>query len=144
MTLSNKPIIVRLAPEKVSQVLAAAKDVLTKDEYIELHDLLIEFVSPYGSVLTAYSNSRIGFLMSKFNYTLEISESGEYDPALAKCDEAFLLSDLKQMCRDYNISFGRRHKKLLCVELYLKGHPRVREVMDPILEGRELVIPPEY
>jgi hypothetical protein len=135
--LSNKAIVVKLAPEKVNQILAAAMISLSQEEYQELYELLNQFLSPYGAVLTAQINSRVGTLMSKFNYTLEISESGEYDPALCKCDEAFLLSELKQMCRDYNISFGRRHKKLLCVDLYLKNHPRVREVMDPILDGRE-------
>jgi hypothetical protein len=144
MTLNNKPIVVKLAPEKVNQILAAAMISLSDKEYAELRELLNEFVSPYGAVLTAYSNSRIGTLMSKFNYTLEISESGEYDPALCKCDEAFLLSELKGMCRDYNISSGRRHKKLLCVDLYFKNHPAVRSIMDPILNGRELIIPPEY
>jgi hypothetical protein len=144
MALSNSPIIVRLAPEKVAQILAAAKTQLNEADYEELKELLNEFLSPYGAVLTANLNNRVGTLMSKFNYILEISESGEYDPALCKCDEAFLLSELKAMCRDYNISFGRRHKKLLCVDLYLKNHPRVREVMDPILDGRELIIPPEY
>jgi hypothetical protein len=142
--LSNTPIVVKLAPEKVSQVLAAAKGVLTEEDYAELHDLLIKFLSPYGEVLTAYNNSRIGTLMSKFNYTLEISESGEYDPALCKCDEAFLLKDLQLKCRAHNISYGRRHKKLLCVSLYLVNDSEVRAVMDPILDGRELIIPPEY
>jgi hypothetical protein len=144
MALSNSPIIVRLAPEKVAQILAAAKTQLNEADYEELKELLNEFLSPYGAVLTANLNNRVGTLMSKFNYILEISESGEYDPALCKCDEAFLLSELKEMCRDYHLSPGRRHKKLLCVDLYLKNHPRVREVMDPILDGRELIIPPEY
>jgi hypothetical protein len=142
--LSNKAIVVKLAPEKVAQILQAAETQLNKEEYEELSELLNEFLSPWGAVLTPYLNTRVGTLMAKFNYTLEVSESGEYDPALQKCDEAFLLSELKNMCRDYNISAGRRHKKLLCVDLYLKNHPRVRAVMDPILNGRELVIPPEY
>jgi hypothetical protein len=140
--LSNTPIIVKLAPDKVSQILAAAKESLSQEDYDELSELLGEFV--FGTVLTAYSNQRIGTLMSKFNYQLEISECEESDPALCKCDGAFLLKELQHMCRDYNISYGRRHKKLLCAELYLKGHPAVRAVMDPILNGRELVIPPEY
>ena len=142
--LSNKAIVVKLAPEKVNQILAAAKTQLNPEEYDELEELLNQFLSPWGAVLTAQLNSRVGTLMSKFNYTLEISESGEYDPALCKCDEAFLLSELKNMCRDYGISPGRRHKKLLCVDLYLRNHPGVRAVMDPILEGRELIIPPDY
>lgn len=142
MALNNKPIIVKLAPDKVAQILVAAKPALNKEEYEELQEMLTQFL--YGAELTAWSNQRMGTLMSKFNYTLEISESGEYDEALQKCDEAFLLSELKEMCRDYNMSSGRRHKKLLCVDLYLKNHPAIRAIMDPILAGRELVIPPEY
>jgi hypothetical protein len=142
--LSNKAIIVKLAPEKVNQILAAAMIVLSDEEYAELRELLNEFLSPYGAVLTANLNNRVGYLMSKFQYTLEISESGEYDPALCKCDEAFLLSELKEMCRDYNISFGRRHKKLLCVDLYKARQPEVTAIIDAVLNGRELVIPPEY
>lgn len=140
--LSNKPIIVRLAPDKVKQILTAARGALNNEEYEELAELLTQFI--YGAQLTAYNNSRIGTLMAKFNYELQVSESGEYDPALVACDGAFLLSDLKRMCRDYGISPGRRHKKLLCVELYFREHPLVREVMDPVLGDRELVIPPEY
>lgn len=142
MALNNKPIIVRLAPEKVAQILHAAKTALNPEEYDELAELLNQFL--FGAVLTPFLNTRVGTLMAKFNYTLEISESGECDEALQKCDEAFLLRELKEMCRDYNISAGRRHKKLLCVDLYFKNHPAVRAIMDPILAGRELVIPPEY
>ena len=139
-----RTIIVKLAPGKVNQILAAAKTQLNSAEYDELEELLNQFLTPWGVELNPLLNTRVGYLMSKVDYTLEISESGESDPALCKCDEAFLLKDLQRMCKDYNISYGRRHKKLLCAELYLKGHPAVREVMDPILQGRELVLPPEY
>lgn len=124
--------IVPFAPKKIAQVLEAAKTQLSEDEYLDFVRLVNRLVN-FG--MTPEINVELGKLMSKISLELEVSESPEWEEALVKCDEAFLGTELKQMCLEIDIgTYG--HKKELCRALYRHKHPRVVEVMAPYI-GRE-------
>lgn len=76
---------VKLTPSKTQQILSAGKEQLSPEEYEELVDLIFD-LQVYG--LTPWINSRLGTLMSKVEWQLEIAPSPEWDEALQACDRA--------------------------------------------------------
>jgi hypothetical protein len=121
---------VTLTPSKTQQILSAGKEQLSPEEYAELTDLIFD-LQVYG--LTPWINSRLGTLMSKIEWELEIAPSPEWEEALQACDRAFLGSELKALCYEYGMS-PSGHKKELCASLYNAEVPEIVAVMEPYLK----------
>jgi len=123
---------IKITPSKMQQILAAGREQLSPEEFEELTDLLFDF-GIYG--LTPWINARLGTLMSKIQWELEIAPSPEWEEALIACDRAFLGRELKDMCLDSGLS-PDGHKKQLCARLYLAEVPEVVDVMEPHLKEK--------
>lgn len=122
-----------ISTERKLAIISAAKGQLSPAEFEELITLLYE-LEVFG--LTAWINVKLGTLMSKIDWQLEIEPSPEWDEALQACDYAYLGEDLKRMCREYGLS-PVGHKKELCERLYEAGRPEVVEIMDPYYKGKK-------
>jgi len=122
-----------IPPAKMNQLLTAAKDQVSEEDYERLQSLLTD-LRIFG--LSAYLNVEIGKIMSGIQWELEIAESPEFGEALTACDEAFLGEVLKGMCRDAGLS-PRGHKKVLCARLYEAEIPEIVEIIEPYLEKVE-------
>jgi len=109
--------------------MAAGKEQLSPEEFEELTDLIFD-LQIYG--LTPWINVRLGTLMSKIEWELEIEPSPEWEEALQACDRAFLGNELKAMCYEYGLS-PVGHKKKLCAGLYNAEVPKVVAIMEPYL-----------
>lgn len=122
---------VKITPSKVHQILAAGEKQLSPEEFEELESLILDF-EIYG--LTPWINTRLGTLMAKIEWELEIEEpSIEWAEALQACDYAFLGKELKAMCYEIGAS-PVGHKKRLCARLYKRKVPEVLAVMEPHIE----------
>jgi len=120
----------KIGGAKIQQILEAAKEQLPSDEFEELSSLLID-LEIYG--MTPWINARLGTLISKIQWELEIEPSPEWAEALQACDYAFLGKELKDMCYEIGASpIG--HKKQLCARLYKRKVPEVAAVMEPHLK----------
>lgn len=124
---------ITLTATKMQQILEAGRRQLSPEEYGELEALLFD-LEIYG--ITQWINVRLGTLMSKIEWELEIEPSMEWGEALKACDFAFLGEELKDMCRNAGIS-PRGHKKLLCARLYRHKIPEVVVIMEPHLTEEE-------
>lgn len=120
-----------IAPSKIEQIKRAGERQLSPKEYEELVSLLYD-LQIYG--LTPWINVRLGTLMSKIEFVLEIEPSPEWSEALQACDETFLGTELKAICFENAIS-PVGHKKILCRKLYEANVPEVVEVMEPYLHS---------
>jgi len=120
----------KVAPSKIQQILAAGEKQLSPEEFEELESLILD-LQIYG--LSPWINTRLGTLMSRIEWELEIEPSPEWAEALQACDRAFLGSELKAMCYEYGMS-PSGHKKELCTSLYNANVPEVVAVMEPFLE----------
>ena len=119
-----------VTPAKVQQIMEAGRSQLSPEEFEELDSLLLD-LEIYG--FTPWINVKLGTLMSKIQWELEIGPSPEWEEALIACDRAFLGRDLKDMCDEAGVSpIG--HKKLLCAKLYRAEVPEVVAVMEPYLK----------
>jgi len=125
--------IVKLAPDKIEVLRAAAEKQLSPEDYQEFLRLMSE-LQVYG--LTPLINAQLGTLMAKLQWGLEVEESPEWIEALQTCDRAFLGRELKDMCRDYGLSVS--HKKQMCRKLYNAKCPEVVDVMQPYLKKERL------
>ena len=128
---------IQITPTKIQQIMEAGRRQLSPEEFEELESLLLD-LEIYG--MTQWINVRLGTLMSKIEWELEIEPSLEWGEALKACDFAFLGEELKNMCRDAGISpIG--HKKLLCARLYRHKIPSVVAVMEPLLteENKQVI-----
>ena len=121
---------VEITPTKIQQIMEAAKEQLPSDEFEELPSLLID-LEIYG--MTPWINARLGTLISKIQWELEIEPSPEWAEALQACDYAFLGRELKDMCDEAGVS-PVGHKKRLCARLYKRKVPEVVAVMEPHLK----------
>jgi len=122
---------VKITPSKVRQILEAGERQLSPEEFEELESLILDY-EIYG--LTPWINTRLGTLMSKIEWELEIEEpSIEWAEALQACDYAFLGSELKAMCYEVGAS-PVGHKKRLCARLYKRKVPEIVAVMEPHIE----------
>jgi len=122
-----------IIPAKTEQILAAGKKQLSPEEYNELVALLFD-LGIYG--FTPWINIRLGTLMSKIQWELEIEPSLEWSEALQACDYAFLGRELREMCYHYGIS-PSGHKKKICAALYNFNVPEVVAIMEPYLKKEE-------
>jgi len=122
-----------LAPGKLQQILAAGQQQLSSEEFDELLQLVEDF---YAHGVTNWINCRLGELISKLDWELDISESAEWHKALCACDEAYLLKELKALCYELGLGAGG-HKKLLCRKLYMVGYEPVVAIMQPIIDRIE-------
>jgi hypothetical protein len=120
----------RVTPSKTQQILEAGRRQLNPEEFEELESLLFD-LQIYG--LTPWINVKLGTIMSKIEWELEIEPSPEWDEALQACDRAFLGSELKAMCYEHGMSPGG-HKKELCASLYNAEVPEVVAIMEPYLK----------
>ncbi len=120
----------RPAPAKITQILEAGKRQLSPEEFEEMEALLLD-LEIYG--LTPWINVKLGTLMAKITWELDIGESQEWAEALQACDYAFLGSKLKAMCYEVGAS-PVGHKKRLCARLYKRKVPEVLAVMEPYLK----------
>jgi hypothetical protein len=120
-------VAVKLSRKKVEAILAAGREQLSPDEYLQLADLLFE-LQVYG--LTPYINCELGKLMAKVRWQMEPEPSEEFSVALMACDKAFLLKELQQMCRE-NFLSPAGDKKELCAKLYAAEVAEVIAVMEP-------------
>jgi len=118
-------------PSKLDAILRAGEAQLSPEEFDELRALLFD-LEMYG--LTPWINTRLGTIMSKLDWELDLDEPQEWHQALIACDEAFLGRQLKSMCYDFGLS-PMGHKKELCARLYRSKHPEVMMVMEPHLKG---------
>lgn len=123
---------VRMSPIRILQILDAGRSQLSATEFKELADALFD-MQIFG--LTAGVNASLGKLLNKVRLPTEEELEEDWSPALQKCDETFLYTELKQMCRDAFLS-PVGHKKILCGKLYAAGVPEVVAVMKPIIEGK--------
>ena len=121
---------VKLAPAKMQQILEAGKRQLSPEEFEEMEALLLD-LEIYG--LTPWINVKLGTLMAKITWELEVGESQEWAEALQACDYAFLGSELKAMCYEVGAS-PVGHKKKLCARLYKRKVPEVLAIMEPYLK----------
>lgn len=122
--------IVPIAAAKIELMRAAAEKQLSPEDYQEFLGLITE-LQIYG--LTPLINTQLGRLMAKIHWELEIEKSPEWAEALQACDKAFLGSELKLLCYNYNVS-PHGHKKELCRNLYNAKVPEVVRVMEPYFE----------
>lgn len=129
-TSSSPQKIVPIAASKIELMRVAAEKQLSTEEYTEFLDLLTQLEI---SGLTPWLNTQLGRLMAKIRWELEIEESPEWAEALQACDRAFLGSELKFMCYDYNVP-PHGHKKELCRKLYNAKVPEVVRVVEPYFE----------
>ena len=120
----------RPAPAKIQQILEAGKKQLSPEEFEELEALLLD-LEIYG--LTPWINVKLGTLMSRITWQLDVGESPEWTKALQACDYAFLGRELKDMCYEVGAS-PVGHKKQLCARLYKRKVPEVLAVMEPYLK----------
>jgi len=121
---------VKITPSKVQQILEAGERQLSPEEFEELESLILDY-EIYG--LTPWINTRLGTLMSKIEWELELEPSQEWAEALQACDYAFLGKELKAMCYEIGASpIG--HKKRLCARLYKRKVPEIVAVMEPHIE----------
>jgi len=121
---------IKITPSKMQQILAAGKEQLSPEEFEELSDLLFD-LAVYG--LTPWINTKLGTLMSRIQWELEIAPSPEWEEALIACDRTFLGRELKEMCIDSGLS-SDGHKKLLCARLYRAEVSEVVVIMKPYLK----------
>ena len=124
---------ITIAPAKAQQILEAGRRQLSPEEFEELESLLLD-LEIYG--FSQWINVRLGTLMSKIEWELEIEPSPVFSEALPACDYAFLGEELKRMCRDAFLS-PVGHKKQLCQRLYNAGVPEVVAVMEPHLKEKQ-------
>ena len=120
----------RPAPAKVQQIMEAGRKQLSPEEFEELESLLLD-LEIYG--LTPWINVKLGTLMSKIRWELDVGESPEWTAALQACDYAFLGRELKDMAYEVGAS-PVGHKKELCARLYKRRVPEVMAVMEPYLK----------
>jgi hypothetical protein len=121
---------ITLSPTKVQQILEAGRRQLSAEEFEELTALLFD-LEIYG--FTPWINVRLGTLMSKIQWELELEPSPEWEEALIACDKAFLGRELRDMADEAGVStFG--HKKQLCARLYRAKVPDVVVIMEPYLK----------
>jgi len=121
---------IKITPSKMQQIMEAGRKQLSPEEFEELTELLFD-LEIYG--FTPWINAKLGTLMSKIEWELEIEPSLEWAEALQACDYAFLGSELKAMCYEIGASpIG--HKKQLCARLYKRRVPEVVAVMEPYLK----------
>jgi len=123
-------VAIKIGSSKVHQILEAGRKQLSPEEFEELGSLLLD-LEIYG--FTQWINTRLGMLMSKISWELELEPSIEWAEALQACDYAFLGSELKAMCYEVGAS-PVGHKKRLCARLYKRKVPEVLAVMEPYLE----------
>ncbi len=123
---------ITLTPSKVQQILEAGRRQLSAEEFEELSNLLFD-LEIYG--FTPWINVRLGTLMSKVQWELELEPSPEWEEALIACDKAFLGRELRDMCEEVGAS-PVGHKKQLCARLYKRKVPEVVAVMEPYLKGK--------
>lgn len=90
-----------IAINKLQQILAAAEQQLSPKEYQEMLELFQEF---FRTGLTNWINTRLGELISKVNWELDISESPEWEEALIECDKMFLGKELYYKCLQRGLS----------------------------------------
>lgn len=121
---------ITIAPSKMQQILEAGRKQLSPEEIEEMETLLFD-LGVYG--LTPWINVKLGTLMAKIQWELDVGESREWAAALQACDYAFLGTELREMCRDTFIS-PVGHKKRLCARLFKKKVPAVMTVMEPYLK----------
>jgi len=126
----NLAMTVKMGSAKVQQIIEAGRKQLSPEEFDELRDLLLD-LEIYG--FTPWINTRLGTLMSKIQWELELEPSPEWAEALQACDYAFLGSELKAMCDEIGAS-PVGHKKQLCARLYKRKVPEVMAVMEPYLK----------
>lgn len=120
----------RPTPSKIEAILKAGEEQLSPEEFEELEALIFD-LQLFG--LTPWINVRLGTLMSKIEWELEIEPSPEWEEALIACDKAFLGRELRDMAYDVGASpIG--HKKQLCARLYRRKVPEVMAVMEPYLK----------
>lgn len=131
---------ITLNPAKIQQIMEAGRKQLNTEEFGELESLLLD-LEIYG--FSQWINVRLGTLMSKIEWELEIEPSPEFSEALQACDYAFLGEELKRMCRDAFLS-PVGHKKQLCARLYNASVPEVVAVMEPYLKAKEQKQSPIY
>jgi len=86
---------IKIGGAKMQQILEASRRQLSPEEFEELSSLFLD-LEIYG--LTPWINTRLGTLMSKIQWELEIEPSPEWAEALQACDYAFLGRELKDMC----------------------------------------------
>ena len=122
------------APGKLQQILAAGQQQLSEDEFSELLQLVEDF---YRHGISNWINCRMGELISKLDWELDITESGEWHEALCVCDGAFLLKELKALCYELGLGTGG-HKKILCRKLYMADYEPVVAIMQPIIDRVEV------
>jgi len=120
---------ITLTPTKVQQILEAGRKQLSPEEFEELSSLLFD-LEIYG--FTPWINVKLGTLMSKVQWEMELEPSPEWEEALIACDRAFLGRELKDICDEWGVS-PVGHKKQLCARLYKRNVPEVVEVMEPYL-----------
>jgi len=123
-------VAIKIGGAKIQQILEAGRRQLSPEEFEELSSLFLD-LEIYG--LTPWINTRLGTLMSKIQWELEIEPSPEWAEALQACDYAFLGKDLKDMCDEIGAS-PVGHKKQLCARLYKRKVPEVVAVMEPHLK----------
>lgn len=121
---------VRITPSKIQQILEAGRRQLSPEEFEELTNLLFD-LQVYG--LTPWINVKLGTLMSKIEWELELEPSPEWHEALQACDRAFSGKELKAICYEVGAS-PVGHKKELCARLYRYEVPEVVAVMEPYLK----------
>ena len=121
---------VKITPAKVVQILEAGRRQLSPEEFEELSKLLFD-LEVYG--FSQWINVRLGTLMSRIQWELEVGESPEWAEALQACDYAFLGTELRDMCHDAFVS-PVGHKKQLCARLYKRKVPEVVAVMESYLK----------
>ena len=126
--------VVPFAKGKMAQILEAGKAQLPPEDYQQLVNLVFEFQS-FG--ISPRLNVELGKLISRINWGLEISESPEWAEALIECDRTFLGSELREMYIEMVGDAPRRHKKEMCRQLYMMGHPEVTAVMEPFIKKGE-------
>jgi len=121
---------IKITPTKIQQIMEAGRRQLSPEEFEEMEALLID-LEIYG--LTPWINVRLGTLMSRIEWELEIEPSPEWAEALQACDYALLGTELRDMCRDAFLS-PVGHKKQLCARLYRYKAPEVVAIMEPYLK----------
>ncbi len=131
---------ITITPAKIQQIMEAGKKQLSPDEFDELESLLLD-LEIYG--FSQWINVRLGTLMSKIEWELEIEPSPEFSEALQACDYAFLGEELKRMCRDAGLS-PVGHKKELCQRLYDARVPEVVAIMEPYIKVEHAYTVPEW
>jgi len=121
---------ITLSAGKIPQILEAGRRQLSPEEFDELTNLIFD-LQVYG--LTPWINVRLGTLMSKIQWELDVGESPEWAAALQACDYAYLGRELKDMCYEVGAS-PVGHKKELCARLFRAKVPEVVAVMEPYLK----------